>query len=104
MADAVSIARGQVEKRKLAVVLRSQQSQALTDEDYELAEQLHQQLEETKLTQEHHITATALEAVSVCVCMCVCVWVCMYVCGCACMCVVCVGACKPLSQLVIRTP
>ncbi len=66
MADAVSIARGQVEKRKLAAVLRSQQSQALTDEDYELAEQLHQQLEETKLTQEHHITATALEAVSMC--------------------------------------
>ena len=103
MADAVSIARGQVEKRKLAVVLRSQQSQALTDEDYELAEQLHQQLEETKLTQEHHITATALEAVSVCVCGCGC--------GCVCMCVgvrvcvwVCVGACKPLSQLVIRTP
>ncbi len=64
MLASVSDARQQVEKRKLVRVLKSQQSQALTEEDYELAEQLNQQLEETKLTQEHHIASTALKSVS----------------------------------------
>ena len=96
--ETLSSARGQVEKRKLLAVLRSQQAQALTEEDYELAEQINQRLEETKLTQEHEIAISALKAVSVewvevlsrgvggCrfvwSLLCVCGWVCVWVCVC----------------------
>lgn len=45
--------------------LKEQEAKALSDEDYELAEKLSHQLEETQLFQEDKIVRICLQAVSV---------------------------------------